>query len=74
MRSVAVLVGSLRRDSINRKLAHAMAKLAADKLEFRFVELGDVPLYNEDLPSRRGSTSTVDVPAVLRHRFGLRRW
>lgn len=49
MHSVAVLVGSLRRDSINRKLAHAMAKLAADRLEFRFVELGDLPLYNEDL-------------------------
>ena len=49
MYSVAVLVGSLRRDSINKKLAHALAKLAQGKLDFRFVEIGDLPLYNEDL-------------------------
>jgi chromate reductase len=49
MYSVAVLVGSLRRNSINKKLAHALAKLAQDKLAFQFVEIGDLPLYNEDL-------------------------
>ncbi|MET0657057.1 MAG: NADPH-dependent FMN reductase [Steroidobacteraceae bacterium] len=49
MYSIAVLVGSLRRDSINKKLAHALVKLGAGKLEFRFVEIGDLPLYNEDL-------------------------
>lgn len=47
--TVAVLVGSLRRDSINRKFAEALAKLAAGKLTFQFVEIGDLPLYNEDL-------------------------
>jgi len=49
MTTVAVLVGSLRRDSINRKFAQALAKLAEGRLSFRFVELGDVPMYNEDL-------------------------
>lgn len=49
MTTVAVLVGSLRRESINRKFAEALAKLAADRLRFHFVELGDVPMYNEDL-------------------------
>jgi chromate reductase len=51
MHTVAVLVGSLRRDSINRKLARALAKLAAAaaQLEFRFIELGNLPLYNDDL-------------------------
>jgi chromate reductase len=49
MHSVAVIVGSLRRGSINKKLAHALAKLASGRLEFRFVEIGDLPLYNEDL-------------------------
>ena len=49
MKQVAVLVGSLRRDSINRKFAEALGHLAAERLEFRFVELGDVPMYNEDL-------------------------
>ncbi|MET0985324.1 MAG: NAD(P)H-dependent oxidoreductase, partial [Steroidobacteraceae bacterium] len=49
MYSVAVLVGSLRRDSINKKLAHALAKLGQGKLDFRLVEIGDLPLYNEDI-------------------------
>ncbi|MBB3949793.1 NADPH-dependent FMN reductase [Aureimonas jatrophae] len=49
MPTVAVLVGSLRRESINRKFAEALAKLAAGRLEFRFVELGDLPMYNDDL-------------------------
>lgn len=49
MKTVAVIVGSLRRDSINRKLAQALGRLAADRLEFRFVEIGDLPMYNEDL-------------------------
>ncbi|WP_416355780.1 NADPH-dependent FMN reductase [Aureimonas phyllosphaerae] len=49
MTDVAVLVGSLRRESINRKLALALGKLAAPRLNFRIVELGDVPMYNDDL-------------------------
>jgi chromate reductase len=46
---IAVLVGSNRRDSINRKLAQALAKLGAERLAFRFVAIGDLPLYNQDL-------------------------
>lgn len=49
MRTVAVLVGSLRRESLNRKFAQSLGKLASERLEFRFVEIGDLPLYNEDL-------------------------
>ena len=49
MFKVAVIVGSLRRESINRRFAQALAKLAEGTLEFQFVELGDVPMYNEDL-------------------------
>jgi chromate reductase, NAD(P)H dehydrogenase (quinone) len=49
MPNVAVLVGSLRKDSHNRKLARALEKLAGDRLAFRFIEIGDLPLYNEDL-------------------------
>src|SRR6202158_2121917 len=44
--SVAVLVGSLRKDSINRKLAHALAALAPDTLKLQIVEIGDLALYN----------------------------
>lgn len=49
MHSVAVIVGSLRRESINLRFAKALAKLAEPTLAFKLVELGDVPLYNEDL-------------------------
>jgi len=49
MKTVAVLVGSLRRESLNRKFAEAIGKLAGDRLSFKFVEIGDLPLYNEDL-------------------------
>lgn len=46
---VAVLVGSLRKASYNRKLAKALAAVAPNDLVFDFVEIGDLPLYNEDL-------------------------
>jgi chromate reductase, NAD(P)H dehydrogenase (quinone) len=46
---IAVLVGSNRRESINRKLAQAIAKLAGEQLAFHFVALDDLPLYNQGL-------------------------
>jgi chromate reductase len=46
---VAIIVGSNRRDSINRKLARALAKLGADKFEASFVRIDDLPMFNQDL-------------------------
>lgn len=46
--SIAVIVGSLRRDSFNRKLADALAKLAPSEFSFEQVQIGDLPLYNQD--------------------------
>ena len=48
-RKVAVIVGSLREGSYNRKLAKALTEVAPEGLEFDFVEIGDLPLYNPDL-------------------------
>jgi chromate reductase, NAD(P)H dehydrogenase (quinone) len=48
LRDVAVLVGSLRRDSINRKVAHALAELAPAELRLSIIEIGQLPLYNQD--------------------------
>jgi chromate reductase len=48
-RKVAVLVGSLRKESINRRLANAIAKLAPSRFSFQQVLIADVPLYNQDL-------------------------
>ena len=45
---IAVVVGSLRKDSYNRALATALAKLAPAEFTFRQVEIGDLPLYNQD--------------------------
>jgi chromate reductase len=48
-RNVAVLVGSLRKDSLNRKMANALAALAPPSLKLQIVDIGDLALYNEDL-------------------------
>jgi chromate reductase len=46
--TVAVLVGSLRRDSINKRLARAVERLAPEGFVFDHVPIGDLPLYNQD--------------------------
>jgi len=45
---IAVIVGSNRRESINRKLAQALAKLGAGKFDAKFVRIDDLPMYNQD--------------------------
>lgn len=45
---IAVIVGSLRKDSFNRKLATAIAKLAPPEFSFKQLQIGDLPLYNQD--------------------------
>lgn len=45
---IAVVIGSLRKDSFNRKLASAVVKLAPTDFTFHQVQIGDLPLYNQD--------------------------
>src|SRR5687767_15194205 len=45
---IAVVVGSLRRDSINRKLANALATLVPADFELVQLRIDDLPLYNQD--------------------------
>ena len=45
---IAVVVGSLRRDSFNQKLANAIMKLAPPEFSFKQSQIGDLPLYNQD--------------------------
>ncbi|MFP5449935.1 MAG: NADPH-dependent FMN reductase, partial [Alphaproteobacteria bacterium] len=45
---VAVIIGSLRAQSVNRRLAEAIAKTVAGKLDLQIVDYADVPLYNQD--------------------------
>ncbi len=45
---IAVVVGSLRKDSFNRKLATAIVKLAPPEFSFKQLKIDDLPLYNQD--------------------------
>ena len=45
---IVVIVGSLRKDSINRKLAEAIVKLAPSEFTFEQARIDDLPLYNQD--------------------------
>ena len=45
---IAVFVGSLRKESFNRRLAHALERLAGDRARFEYVEIGALPLYDQD--------------------------
>lgn len=46
---IAILVGSLRQGSINRKVARSICGLRDDNLDCSMIEIGDLPLYNQDL-------------------------
>jgi chromate reductase len=68
---IAVMVGSLRRDSFNRQLADALPPLAPQQLELTQVRIDDLPLYNQDddanqaEPVRRLKTEIAQAQGVL---------
>lgn len=53
---IAVIVGSLRRDSNNRKLANAIVGLAPPDFTFTQSAIGDLPLYNQDDDANQAAT------------------
>jgi chromate reductase len=48
-KDIVVIVGSLRKESFNRKMANALRELAPASLKLEIVEIGQLPLYNQDL-------------------------
>ena len=50
---IAMIVGSLRKESINRKIARSMCAIRGDNLDCQMVEIGDLPLYNQDYDLQR---------------------
>ncbi|GAA4060819.1 NAD(P)H-dependent oxidoreductase [Amphibacillus indicireducens] len=48
MTKVGIVVGSLRKDSYSRKIAENVAKLFPEGYETEFIEIGNLPLYNEE--------------------------
>lgn len=65
--NIAVIVGSIRKDSLNQKLADALAKLAPPEFSFSMVRIDDLPLYNQDddgLPAASVSRLRKEVAAA----------
>ena len=67
-RNVAVLVGSLRKGSFNRKMALAMEQLAPPALKLGIVEIRDLPLYDEDLEKTGPPQAWLDFRDAIRPR------
>lgn len=71
MYTVAVIVGSLRKDSINKKLARALEKLGSDIFTFKTVDISEIPSYNQDLeqdppaPVKKMKEAVAAADAVL---------
>lgn len=64
---IAVVVGSLRKDSLNRRLADALAKLAPPDFSFKQLQIDDLPLYNQDdddRPSEMVKRLKADISAA----------
>lgn len=49
MTKIAIVVGSLRKESFSRKIANNVSTLFPDGFETQFISIGDLPLYNQDL-------------------------
>jgi chromate reductase len=68
---VGVVVGSNRRESINRRLALALTRLVVDRVDFDWIRIDDLPMYNQDLEVDRPATvrrfvdNVRQVPALL---------
>jgi chromate reductase len=68
---IAVIIGSLRQDSLNRKLALAIAHLAPSDFTFEHLRIDDLPLYNQDHdgnqaePVKRLKTEIAAADALL---------
>ena len=69
--SIAVIVGSLRKDSLNRKMAHALAALAPASLQFTQIEIGDLPLYNEDLETASAPAAWTRFRDAIKPKAGV---
>lgn len=68
--TIAVFVGSLRRDSFNRKLVHALAMLEPADFTFEQVQIDDLPLYNQDDDAHQAE-SVIRMKAEITKAHGL---
>jgi chromate reductase, NAD(P)H dehydrogenase (quinone) len=71
MRNVALIIGSLRKESYTRKVGNALIELASSSLRIQTVEIGDLPLYNQDLDTERPPPPWVEFRDRLRDKDGV---
>ena len=64
-KQIGYVIGSLRKDSINRKLANAVVRLGPPDFTFKELRIGDLPLYNQD-------QDNAQAPEVQRFKSELR--
>ncbi|MFN4282059.1 MAG: NADPH-dependent FMN reductase [Alphaproteobacteria bacterium] len=60
-KTIGVIVGSIRAESINRKFAKALEKLAGDRLAFKYLRIDNLPLHCQDLEA-----NMPEAPAQLK--------
>lgn len=70
MITVALVIGSLRRDSFNRKFAEALTRLAPADVRFAWPDIGNLPLYNQD-DDGDPPASAVALKAAIRAADGV---
>jgi chromate reductase len=57
-KKIAVLIGSLRKESISRKVAQTLITLAPQSIQSELIEIGDLPLYNQDFDDEQRAPAT----------------
>ncbi len=65
MTTIAIVVGSLRKDSFNRKLAEGLVKLAPETVDFSWPDIGQLPLYNQDDDADQPAAAKALKAAIL---------
>ncbi len=65
-RNVALLIGSLRKESFSRKMANAVTEVAPPSLRFTPIDIGGLPLYNQDLDPDQPPAAWVAFRDALR--------
>jgi len=71
MRKIGILIGSLRKDSYNKQMASSLIKTAPASLSFEIIQIGNLPLYNEDLEQDNPPAEWVDFRNKIRDLDGV---
>lgn len=71
MKNIGIIIGSLRKDSYSRQIAENFIKIAPESLSFEIIEIGNLPLYNEDLDHDDPPAEWVKFRDAVKNRDGV---